>query len=107
MHCFTFYNSLQVQKDLKEIFEWVQTKESEIGEAKIYTTIEDLELSLPVISQIAEDSHNKLLFFDPLKLTPVSLYIFSFLWANVEIFISLVRKRCRCGVLNYIVNLAY
>lgn len=67
---------IQIQLDLKNVHEWLQVKESAMSRAKLYTTLEEMELSLSTFSQISLDAQNKRLFFDPLKFSSVSVTLF-------------------------------
>lgn len=63
---------LQIELDLKGVHEWLQIKESTMSKAKLYTTIDEMEVSSSTISQIGMDAQNKRLFFDPLKFSAVN-----------------------------------
>lgn len=73
MFCFFLVSKkLQIDKDLKEILEWSQLKESEIDKLKSFSTLEQLETSIPLVIQIALDARDKKPYFEDQKLSPVS-----------------------------------
>ena len=66
------YPSLQIERELKELHEWVQVKESEMSRAKLFTSMDEMQIAFAAIAQISLDAQNKRLYFEPLKFSAVS-----------------------------------